>query len=105
MIRRPPRSTLFPYTTLFRSSRVMVRNVEQRPVLFAFVRDLLQSEQLQELAAALPTRARVSEPTLPLVVAALHEQLARGLTLLVPEDADARDLAEAAGWYLGADRV
>src|SRR2546428_10360662 len=23
MIRRPPRSTLFPYTTLFRSSRVM----------------------------------------------------------------------------------
>src|SRR5262245_64325276 len=24
MIRRPPRSTLFPYTTLFRSSRVMV---------------------------------------------------------------------------------
>ena len=83
----------------------MVRNVEQRPVLFAFVRELLQSEQLQEFAAALPTRARVSEPTLPLVVAALHEQLERGLTLLVPEDADARDLAEAAGWYLGADRV
>src|SRR2546430_3451341 len=24
MIRRPPRSTLFPYTTLFRSSRVIV---------------------------------------------------------------------------------
>src|SRR2546422_7630680 len=24
MIRRPPRSTLFPYTTLFRSNRVMV---------------------------------------------------------------------------------
>src|SRR3712207_7686010 len=24
MIRRPPRSTLFPYTTLFRSSRVLV---------------------------------------------------------------------------------
>src|SRR3712207_7908060 len=25
MIRRPPRSTLFPYTTLFRSARVLVR--------------------------------------------------------------------------------
>jgi len=83
----------------------MVRNVEQRPVLFAFVRELLQAEKLQEFASALPTRARVSEPTLPLVVAALHEQLERGLTLLVPEDADVRDLAEAVGWYLGADRV
>src|SRR3712207_8277942 len=27
MIRRPPRSTLFPYTTLFRSARVQVENV------------------------------------------------------------------------------
>src|SRR5258707_2759408 len=30
MIRRPPRSTLFPYTTLFRS-QVPARNVEERP--------------------------------------------------------------------------
>src|SRR3712207_7618253 len=28
MIRRPPRSTLFPYTTLFRSSRVVARGLE-----------------------------------------------------------------------------
>src|SRR3712207_7001596 len=28
MIRRPPRSTLFPYTTLFRSARVMYQNLE-----------------------------------------------------------------------------
>src|SRR2546430_12366210 len=28
MIRRPPRSTLFPYTTLFRSQKVNVVNVE-----------------------------------------------------------------------------
>src|SRR3712207_7884556 len=27
MIRRPPRSTLFPYTTLFRSARVAARQV------------------------------------------------------------------------------
>src|SRR2546422_5320863 len=25
MIRRPPRSTLFPYTTLFRSARILLR--------------------------------------------------------------------------------
>src|SRR3712207_8755450 len=29
MIRRPPRSTLFPYTTLFRSSSVTVESLEQ----------------------------------------------------------------------------
>src|SRR2546427_6483861 len=28
MIRRPPRSTLFPYTTLFRSAEVGTRNAE-----------------------------------------------------------------------------
>ena len=83
----------------------MVRNVELRPVLFALVRELLQSERLQELAAALPTSARVSEPALPLVVAALHEQLERSLTVLVPEDADARDLAEAAAWFLGPEHT
>src|SRR6266540_1983459 len=83
----------------------MVRTIEQRPVLFALVRELLRSDKLQELAAAMPTRARVSEPVLPLVVAALHEQLGRALTLLVAEDADARDVAEAAAWYVGSDRV
>src|SRR3989449_5538222 len=28
MIRRPPRSTLFPYTTLFRSARVIVTEID-----------------------------------------------------------------------------
>src|SRR5256885_6837196 len=31
MIRRPPRSTLFPYTTLFRSRRVRRRHGQLRP--------------------------------------------------------------------------
>src|SRR5260221_3753900 len=30
MIRRPPRSTLFPYTTLFRSARKMWAQIEKR---------------------------------------------------------------------------
>ena len=76
-----------------------------RPVLHAFVRELLALERLQSFAAALPARARVSEPVLPLLLATLHEQLERGLVCLLPEDADARDAAEAAGWFLGAERV
>src|SRR5256884_7598403 len=31
MIRRPPRSTLFPYTTLFRSEDCLTRSVQPRP--------------------------------------------------------------------------
>src|SRR2546430_8770984 len=31
MIRRPPRSTLFPYTTLFRSSMVTLRTATELP--------------------------------------------------------------------------
>src|SRR5687767_278667 len=81
-----------------------------RPVLHAFVRELLALERLQAFAAALPARARVSEPVLPLLLATLHEHLSlqtgeRGLVCLLPEDADARDAAEAAGWFIGADRV
>src|SRR2546421_6588247 len=33
MIRRPPRSTLFPYTTLFRSEDVPLEHVEETPGL------------------------------------------------------------------------
>jgi transcription-repair coupling factor (superfamily II helicase) len=76
-----------------------------RPVLNILARELAESERLAGFAEALPTRARVSEPALPLVLAALHERLQRPLLVLLPEDADARDAAEAVGWYLGEDRV
>ena len=76
-----------------------------RPVLHALVDRLRETERLQGFAAALPTRARVSEPVLPLVLAALHEEHDRGLVVLLPEDADARDAAEAAGWFLGDEHV
>ncbi len=99
-----------------------------RPVLHAFVRELVEHERLGELAAALPTRARVSESALPLLLASLHERLQlnagsvageavdapredpasgdrRGLVVLLPEDADARDAAEGAAWFLGEEAV
>ncbi|MDX6427163.1 MAG: hypothetical protein QOD52_2568, partial [Gaiellaceae bacterium] len=58
-----------------------------------------------EFAEALPTRARVSEAALPVVLAALHERLERPLVCLLAEDADARDAAEAAAWFLGDEQV
>jgi transcription-repair coupling factor (superfamily II helicase) len=76
-----------------------------RPVLHAFVRELVEHEPVAELADALPTRARVSESALPLLLASLHERLERGVVVLLPEDADARDAAEGAAWFLGDDAV
>jgi transcription-repair coupling factor (superfamily II helicase) len=76
-----------------------------RPILHALVRELTGSERLGAFAEALPARARVSDPALPLVVSALYERLGRAVVLLAPEDADARDVAEASGWLLGEERV
>jgi transcription-repair coupling factor (superfamily II helicase) len=76
-----------------------------RPVLYPFVRELVELERLQEFSQALPSRARVSEAALPLVLAALHETLGRGLVVLLPENEDARDAAEAAAWFIGDERV
>ena len=76
-----------------------------RPVLHAFVRELLAHERLTAFAGGMPTRARVSEPALPLLLAAVHEHLERPVVCLLSEDADARDAAEAAGWFAGEERV
>ncbi len=76
-----------------------------RPLLYSLVERLRAHERLQEFAAALPARARVSEPVLPLVLAALHDELKRGLIVVLPEDADARDAAEAAAWFVGDEQV
>jgi transcription-repair coupling factor (superfamily II helicase) len=76
-----------------------------RPILHPLAAELRESDRLSAFAEALPAAARVSEPALPLLLAALHEQLGRGLVLLMPEDADARDAAEAAAWFLGDEHV
>ena len=77
-----------------------------RPILHPLVAALTDSEELDALASALPeTSARVSEPALPLLLAALHERLGRRLLCLLPDDEDARDAAEAAAWFAGAESV
>src|SRR5688572_32552728 len=49
MIRRPPRSTLFPYTTLFRSPRVAAQQLAARPGAAAVAREV---DALDRAAAA-----------------------------------------------------
>src|SRR3712207_8597242 len=58
MIRRPPRSTLFPYTTLFRSHRATLAGPES-DVTFA---DLLQPVILQRHVVVKPVQ--LPSPTL-----------------------------------------
>src|SRR3989442_4817957 len=55
MIRRPPRSTLFPYTTLFRS--------DARRVLPAHLLELRSAQQVREVAQLRPARVRSEEHT------------------------------------------
>src|SRR2546425_13356542 len=55
MIRRPPRSTLFPYTTLFRSQRL--------PIFLAFQVDQLQPARLTVLSHLLSEPFRSEEHT------------------------------------------
>ena len=95
----------WPVVTMTAAEPPVPPFVMDRPLLNAFVRELVEHEQLIAFAEALPTRARVSEPALPLLLAALHERLQRQLVVVLPEDADARDAAEAAAWFLGEERV
>src|SRR3712207_8452922 len=51
MIRRPPRSTLFPYTTLFRSRDQAIRGGERNPV----------EQQIEAIDAPQPRSDRANE--------------------------------------------
>src|SRR5256885_2944753 len=55
MIRRPPRSTLFPYTTLFRSSADARRLFTERPDVYArFIRAMRYPQGLRAFWCASP---------------------------------------------------
>src|SRR3989454_7601625 len=65
MIRRPPRSTLFPYTTLFRSLRDLIRAGNRNRLLQFFTR-ILQDERLYALGFCPLSRGQpIATPTLP----------------------------------------
>src|SRR3712207_6987436 len=51
MIRRPPRSTLFPYTTLFRSDEALTRVVGAAPAIVAGGGGVARSPLVAQLVA------------------------------------------------------
>src|SRR5256885_9949744 len=73
MIRRPPRSTLFPYTTLFRSSTVVVErdpsgDEEERPLKMKLVKPRKQPAKKREpvgVAASKAAEGQSSPPDVP----------------------------------------
>ncbi len=75
--------------------------------LAVLAEELAADERLSAFVAEIDEApaARVSEAALPVVLAALHLRAGRALVCVLPEDADARDAAEAAAWYLGDARV
>src|SRR3712207_8939701 len=71
MIRRPPRSTLFPYTTLFRSNGDSIWNVLAGPAV---------AEAMQALSVETEMRAvRISLAGLMPALRRLDERLARAV--------------------------
>ena len=78
--------------------------LSEPPVLHALARELAESDRLRAFVES-PARARVSEPILPLFLAATWIAREGPLVVLLPDDGDARDAAEAAGWFLGEENV
>jgi transcription-repair coupling factor (superfamily II helicase) len=75
-----------------------------RPALQVIARRFAESEPLHAFAEA-PQPARVSDPLLPLFLAAVWLERGGPLVVVFPDDAEARDAAEAAGWFLGEENV
>src|SRR5260370_41477903 len=57
MIRRPPRSTLFPYTTLFRSDCRLADIRQGRGVSRALAREILVEDELHRISRASARRS------------------------------------------------
>src|SRR3712207_8722853 len=48
MIRRPPRSTLFPYTTLFRSIKITTQKLKQKTIWQKYSKSSFQNGNLHQ---------------------------------------------------------
>jgi len=75
-----------------------------QPTLHVLARTFAESERLRAFVDD-PKAARVSEPLLPLFLATLWLERGGALVCVLPDDAEARDAAEGAGWFLGEDKV
>ena len=86
---------------------VVAQELAESERLHAFANEIREAHTglAVEAADRKGPRARVSEPALPLLLAALHIELEQGLVVVLPEDSEARDAAEGAAWFLGDDLV
>src|SRR3712207_7873698 len=66
MIRRPPRSTLFPYTTLFRSAEAVVDAEPERDVAVVLAQEV-EPVRIGEAARVAVGRAEDEQDAAPLV--------------------------------------
>src|SRR2546430_7656562 len=62
MIRRPPRSTLFPYTTLFRSVTTSLRHGWLTPSAMRVLACIVQGHDISSLVRGPPTTTRYRDP-------------------------------------------
>src|SRR2546422_2244974 len=81
MIRRPPRSTLFPYTTLFRSRVAMGRAIARDHKVFLF------DEPLSNLDAKLRVAMRAE-------IKALHQRLKTTTVYVTHDQVEAMTMAD-----------
>src|SRR6202008_3759372 len=101
MIRRPPRSTLFPYTTLFRSDRIVVPLARHADAVLRAGQLVLQTHELvarTQLRIVLSEREKASKCGIELAVCGDF-----GCRSLRVEQAGARvgDVAEDGALLLG----
>src|SRR5438876_6476640 len=73
MIRRPPRPTLFPYTTLFRSHRLAAPTYEQAITRARELRERLRERSQQLIAAGYHAQVRVGDDATLLFLARSEE--------------------------------
>src|SRR5256885_9612092 len=83
MIRRPPRSTLFPYTTLFRSVANLRRRAEQ---IIAFVRNIAPTVECEIHGDRKSTRLNSSHLVISYAVFCLKKKTRNGLLLANGDD-------------------
>src|SRR2546425_7020590 len=79
MIRRPPRSTLFPYTTLFRSTRNQRRSESSLLVTKCYARRRVSRRPLSQAQL----QARIIEPTVDAERSEEHTSELQSLAYLV----------------------
>src|SRR2546427_7687891 len=100
MIRRPPRSTLFPYTTLFRSLLLVLDGIEDPHNLGAIVRT---AEAAGAQGVLLPTRRAVGlTATVARASAGAHQHLPVAPAVNVAQTTQPLQAANFWVFWLGA---